>query len=167
MINMNRKNQFIQLWLIVGIVTGFAIIIFFSITYLNNSILCDIDCRTKNEISLILILLSLFGMFVGSLTYYFISEKYERKIVKIKKDASATYKFLDSDQKRILKNLIESKGRTTQSALVKNTKLSRVKISRCLNQLENKKIVEKTKNGMTNEIVLSADLKELFLQDIE
>ncbi len=162
---MAPKNKFIQLWLIISIITGFAVILFFSITYLNDSILCDVDCRIKNEVSLSLVLLSLFGMFIGSLTYYFISEKYEKRITKIKKDASATYKFLDADQKKILKNLVELKGKSTQSELVKSTGYSRVKVSRCLKQMEMRKIIEKTKNGMTNEVRLSPDLDDLFLQN--
>lgn len=161
---MAPKNKFIQLWLIISIITGFAVILFFSITYMNDSLLCDVDCRIKNEVSLSLVLLSLFGMFVGSLTYYFISERYEKRITQIKKDASATYKFLDADQKKILKNLVELKGKATQSELVKNTGYSRVKVSRCLKQMESRKIIEKTKNGMTNEVRLSPDLDDLFLQ---
>jgi len=162
---MKTKNKFIQLWLIIGIIAGFAAIVFFSITYLNNSLLCDVDCRIKNEVSLSLVLLSLVGMFAGSLTYYFISEKYEKQIDRMKKDISASYKFLDADQKKILKTLIELKGKTNQSVLAKKTGLSRVKISRQIKHMETKKIIEKTKNGMTNEIMLSEDLKELFLPE--
>lgn len=161
------SNKFVQLWLIVGIVTGFAVMLFFGITYLNDSVLCDVDCRVRNEVSLSLVLVSLFGMFVGSLTYYFISEKYEKKIVKIRKDASATYKFLDSEQRKILKCLVDANGRITQSELCRSTGLSRVRVSRCLAVFESKRIVEKTKNGMTNEIRLSDDLAELFLRKYE
>ena len=74
-----RKSKFFQLWLIIGMVAGFAAVIFFSITYLNETVLCSVDCRLRNEVSIILVLLSLVGMFIGSLTYYFISEKYEKK----------------------------------------------------------------------------------------
>lgn len=156
------KNKFIQLWLIIGIVTGFAAVLFFVITYLNNEVFCDMGCRVKNEVTIAIITLSLVGVFVGSLTYYFISEKYEKKIGKIHKDVSATYRFLDNEQREIIKNIVDEGGTITQSNLVKKTKLSRVKISRCLKHLKEKQIIGKSKEGMTNSVVLSKDFQELF-----
>ena len=75
---MNQK--IIKLWLIFGIIIGFVSVILFSLTYLNNNVLCDLQCREKNEVELVLIMLSLIGLFVGSLSYYFISEKYLKQI---------------------------------------------------------------------------------------
>ena len=158
-----KNNKFIQLWLILGIVAGFAGILFFTVTYLNQKVLCDLDCRIRNEVSLVLILLSLFGMFVGSLTYYFISEKYEKKIVKIHKDVSLTLNFLEGDEKIILKSILARQGKTTQSYLANDTKLSRVKISRSLKKLEQKNIIVKIPNGMTNIIELEKELKLLLI----
>ena len=158
-----KNNKFIQLWLILGIVAGFAGILFFTVTYLNQKVLCDLDCRIRNEVSLVLILLSLFGMFVGSLTYYFISEKYEKKIVKIHKDVSLTLNFLEGDEKIILKSILARQGKTTQSDLVNDTNLSRVKISRSLKKLEQKNILIKIPNGMTNIIELEKELKLLLI----
>ena len=138
-----KKNNFIKLWLIIGVIMGFAAIIFFSITYLNEKVLCSLDCKEQNEVSLILVLLSLFGVFVGSLTYYFISEKYEKKITKIHDNISLTLKFLDNNERLIVKSLINNNGNISQSKLSKDTGLSRVKISRVLKKLENKDIVFK------------------------
>jgi len=162
---MDKKNKFIQLWLIIGIIAGFVAVVFFIIRHLQDSVLCEIDCGQSRQVIFSLILVSLFGMFIGSLTFYFISDKYEKKIVKIKKDLSATYKFLDSDQRKILKSIIAAKGNTTQSEIVKTTGLSRVQISRCINQLISKEILSKSKEGMTNQITLSDDLKDVFLEE--
>lgn len=159
----NKKNKFLQLWLIIGIIAGFASVVFFSITYLNEKLLCDLSCRSRNEVTLILILISLFGMFVGSFTYYFISEKYEKKLIKIHKDASKTLNFLDPDLKLILNTLISNKGVLTQSKLGIKTGLSRVKLSRLLNTLETKNIIKKTNQGYTNKIELEKDYKDIFL----
>lgn len=161
--NALRKNKFIQLWLIVGICTGFASILFFTITYLNQKVLCDIDCRIKNEITLILVLLSLFGMFIGSLTYYFISEKYEKKLTKMHKDASLTLRFLEGDEKSILKSILERNGQTTQVRISRDTGISRVNVSRVLNRLVQKNIIKKIPNGMTNTIKIENELKKLLI----
>ena len=72
---MKIKNRFLELWLILGICSGFGTVIFFTIIYLNEKILCNLECRKKNELLFVMILLSLFGLFIGSLLYYFISEK--------------------------------------------------------------------------------------------
>ena len=159
-----KKNKFFQLWLIVGIMAGFAAVIFFSITYLNEKVLCDLNCRLKNEVSLVLVLLSLFGMFVGSLTYYFISEKYERKITKIQKDITRTLDFLEGEEKTIINSIINRKGQTTQSDIAKDTGLSRVKISRSIKKLEQKKIITKIPNGMTNNIEIEKELRKILIE---
>ncbi len=162
--NKIKKNKFIQLWLIIGIIAGFALIVFYSITYLNNKVLCDLDCRIQNETSLIVVLLSLFGMFIGSLTYYFISEKYEKKIVKIRRDAGVILKFLDKEEKLIINSLLKHKGKTTQSDISKDTNLSRVKIFRSLRKLENRGIIIKMPYGMTNIIEIEKELKDLLIE---
>jgi Zn-dependent protease with chaperone function len=159
-----KKNPFVKLWLVIGLIAGFSAIIFFALTYLNEKVFCDLGCRLQNEVSLILIFLSLFGVFIGSLTYYFISEKYEKKIVRISKDATVTLKFLDNDERVIVQSLVKSKGKTSQSLLVKNTKLSRVKVSRILSKLEQKDIVKKKPNGMTNYVFLKRELLDIFLK---
>jgi len=157
-----RNNRIIQLWLIIGIIAGFASILFFTVTYLNQKVLCDVDCEKRNEVSLVLVLLSLFAMFIGSLTYYFISEKYEKKIVKIHKDVSLTLRFLEGEERAIMNALITNNGELTQSEIAKKTGLSRVKISRILKSLEQRKIVTKTPKGMTNKVILDVELMSLF-----
>lgn len=159
-----RRNKFIQLWLIIGIIAGFAGVLVFSITYLNNKVLCDLDCRIQNEVSIAVVLLSLFGMFIGSLTYYFISEKYEKKITKIQKEVEITLRFLEGEEKCIINCIINKKGKITQSEIAKNSGLSRVKIFRALKRLEARDIIVKKPNGMTNIIELKEDLKKVFIE---
>ena len=162
--NIPKKNKFFQLWLIIGIIAGFLVVLFFTITYLNNNVLCDVDCRIQNGVSLALISMSLFGMFVGSLTYYFISEKYEKQITKIQKDATLTLKFLDGEEKAIVKSILDHEGKTTQSEIARDIGLSRVKIFRSLKKLEEKGTIIKKPNGMTNSIELEEKLKKILIE---
>ena len=159
---MNQK--LIKLWLILGIIIGFASIIFFSLNYLNHEVLCDLQCSGKSEVQIVLVMLSLIGLFVGSLTYYFISDKYIKEITKIQKDIRVVYNFLETDERLIIKSLVDAGGKLLQSKLVKETKLSRVKLSRELKKLEDKGIILKKKSGMTNSIELSLDIQNLFIQ---
>ncbi len=159
-----KRNKFFQLWLIIGLVMGLAAVLFFSITYLNNNVLCDVDCRVQNEVTIALILMSLFAMFVGSMTYYFISEKYEKQIIKIQKDVTSTLKFLNREEQMIVKSILNHKGKTTQSEITRDTGLSRVKIFRSLKKLEERKIITKRPNGMTNFIELEENLKKVLVE---
>ncbi|MBW2971101.1 hypothetical protein KY320_02990, partial [Candidatus Woesearchaeota archaeon] len=146
-----------------SIVAGFAAIIFFVITYLNRSVLCDLDCLLRNQVTYALIFAALAGAFVGSLTYYLISEKYEKRLGKIQSNSKASLKFLDPDQKALITELIKAGGTTTQNNLVQSTPLSRVKVSRVLKELEAKQVVKRSKKGMTKRVELPEDLKTIFI----
>jgi len=157
------RNNLVKLWFIIGIISGFAAVVFFLFTYLNEKVLCNIECREKNEVLLIFILLSLFGLFVGSMLYYFISEKYRKEIKKINKDAESTLVFLESDMRKVVESIVKRDGFATQSEITKDVKMSRVKVSRVVLKLEEKGIIKKVPNGMTNVISLNQKLKELFI----
>ena len=74
------------------------------------------------------------------------------------------YRLFDPDQKLIFQNILDNNGQITQSKLVKETKLSRVKISRSLKKLGEKGIIEKQKSGMTNKIKLTTEISKLFFE---
>lgn len=60
---------------------------------------------------------------------------------------------LDSEEKQIYE-ILKSNGSVYQSDLIKETGLSKVKISRVLDKLESKGIVDRKRRGMTNIVVL-------------
>ena len=124
------------------------------------------NCTHSQAVIVSLILVGLFGLFIGSLTYYFMSEKKEKEVTKahkeIHKGAIVTLNFLNPEEKKIMKAIIESKGQIFQSKLPKKTGLTRVAISRHVNTLERKQIIQKKQSGMTNIIVMESHLKELF-----
>jgi uncharacterized membrane protein len=161
------NNPFIRLWLIIGIVAGFAALIFFMTTYLRSTVLCDLDCARSNKVVLSLIVTALFGLFVGSITYYFVSEKKEKAITKahkeIHKGALLTLNYLDFEEKKIMYCIINNSGEILQSEIPKKTKLSRVAVSRNISSLVQKEIITKKESGMTNKIILNDDLKDLYL----
>jgi uncharacterized membrane protein len=163
---MIKSSRFFRLWLIIGIVAGFAGVVFFIITYLQKKILCEMSCTHSQAIVVSLILVALFGLFIGSLTYYFMSEKKEKEIIKVHKEvhkgAIITLNFLDTEEKKIMKAIIDRQGSILQSELVKKTDLTRVSISRNISSLVRKGVILKKASGMTNEIKLNNDLIELY-----
>jgi len=63
-------------------------------------------------------------------------------------------KTLKDDEQKIYKAILDSDGVINQSELVEKTGLSKAKISRCLDLLESKGLVERKRRGMGN-IVLA------------
>lgn len=61
---------------------------------------------------------------------------------------------LDAEEQKIIRLLEEKEGSTYQSDLIKETGHSKVKITRILDKLESKGILEKKRRGMTNIVVL-------------
>ena len=61
---------------------------------------------------------------------------------------------LNGDEKKIFVKIIDNKGTFLQSDLVKGTKFSKVKITRILDKLEGKGLVERRRRGMSNVIIL-------------
>ena len=67
-------------------------------------------------------------------------------------------KDISKDQKEVLKLIIKKNGKTYQSTLVKELTFSKVKVSRIVKELEEKKIIKKEKFGMTNTVTLTKKL---------
>lgn len=61
---------------------------------------------------------------------------------------------LTSDEKNVLLKIIESQGTIFQSDLVDKTKFTKVKVTRILDRLEGKRLIERKRRGMTNVIIL-------------
>ncbi|MFH0936113.1 MAG: MarR family transcriptional regulator [Candidatus Woesearchaeota archaeon] len=80
--------------------------------------------------------------------------------IKNKKIEKANYqdilKTLDSDEKKVLEKIIEHQGTIFQSDLVEKTQINKVKITRILDRLEGKGLIERKRRGMTNVIVLKS-----------
>ena len=80
-------------------------------------------------------------------------EKIEQGRIK-KENYEKVLKTLNEDQRKVLEKIIEEEGTIFQSDLVEKTKLSKVKVSRILDKLEGKGIVERKRHGMSNVVIL-------------
>jgi uncharacterized membrane protein len=61
---------------------------------------------------------------------------------------------LSSDERIVLENVIEAEGAIFQSELIEKTKFSKAKVTRILDKLEGKGLVERRRRGMSNVIIL-------------
>jgi len=78
----------------------------------------------------------------------------KQKIHVEKKRKPIDYSKLDKDEKIIAKVVEEADGTIFQSDLVEKSKFSKVKVSRILDKLEGRQIIERKRRGMTNVVVL-------------
>ena len=118
------------------------------------------------------------------LSYYFISRRLEKKLEKnievlfklIKKqnnsvnsktkiengDTNLILRFLNPNERKVVEKLIENKGKVFQSEITRMQGMTKLKTHRAVKELEFKGIIKIQKDGMTNKITLSDDVKELF-----
>jgi len=61
---------------------------------------------------------------------------------------------LDDEERNLMNIILREDGSIFQSSLVNETKLSKVKITRILDRLEGKQLIERKRRGMSNVILL-------------
>jgi len=107
-----------------------------------------------------------FVILVGIFLIFFAKEEKitETKIVKIKEQikpkevTKENYKKVMSDladdEKIVLEKIIEAEGTMFQSDLVEKSGFTKVKVTRILDKLEGKAVIERKRRGMTNVVIL-------------
>ncbi len=93
---------------------------------------------------------------------FLILSKEEKEIIVKKVRAEAkeakkraiNYNILDKEEKIIIKALEKAEGTLFQSDLVEQTSFDKVKVTRVLDRLEGKQIIERKRRGMTNVVIL-------------
>ena len=78
----------------------------------------------------------------------------KHKIEVERKRKPIDYSKLDKDEKIVVKVIENADGTIFQSDLVEKSKFSKVKISRILDKLEGRQLIERKRRGMTNVVVL-------------
>ncbi len=109
----------------------------------------------QTNISLVLML------FVGLIGLYFVFFSKEDKIREhikpkkiIKEDYKEVMKELNDDEKLLFDKILDAEGTIFQSDLVDKSKLTKVKVTRMLDRLEGKGLIERKRRGMTNIVIL-------------
>jgi uncharacterized membrane protein len=154
---MNNRNVG---FLIVGIslLVGFIIYIF-------NKTLKDIvgdtcthgaSCPMYGTISFqtsISVGIMVFIVLIGLYLVFFGDKKKEVKIEK--KDYKEIMKDFDEDYKKVFDEIVKEES-IFQSELVERTELNKVKVTRILDKLEGKGLIERKRRGMTNVVILKS-----------
>ena len=80
-----------------------------------------------------------------------------------KKKYDAVLKKLNSDERLVFEKIVKENGSVFQAELVEKTSLSKVKITRILDSLEGKNLVERKRRGMTNIVILKWNWFQLVI----
>ncbi|MFP4403391.1 MAG: helix-turn-helix transcriptional regulator [Nanoarchaeota archaeon] len=145
-----------------AILMAFIFLVSFISYYIKENILIEDGCGCSVSMPLIIISLSTLGVFVGSITFFFLNKLMIKEKKEIKQNIMKTLDFFDKDEKKILIEIIKNKGNISQSLLVKNSNLDKVKVFRILSKLEEKNFIKKEKNGISNKIILDENIYEIY-----
>jgi uncharacterized membrane protein len=144
---------------------------FLGIIYLYNNLINDLAAKSCTDVlgekcphakvSEIQTYIIFFLLFLLILLIFWIGKIYLEKSKKqeitdfIKKDVKKIdFSKLDDDEKKVFSIINENNGSVFQSELVKKTSYTKVKISRILDRLEQKGLIERKRRGMTNLVVI-------------
>ncbi|MBM3200728.1 MarR family transcriptional regulator [Candidatus Woesearchaeota archaeon] len=125
----------------------------------------SIDFQTKISLGVMA-----FVFAIGLYLIFFGKEEkiVERVITKVKKVGAVEQKKvtkeayhkiiagLSQDEKTVFEKVIESEGSIFQSDLVDKTSFPKVKVTRVLDRLEGKGLIERKRRGMTNVVILKS-----------
>ena len=124
---------------------------------------CPLEKESNQQLVINLVILGII-VIIGLYLIFFSQE--ERIITKIKKVKERTgsrlpkpnyeqvLRELNGEERNILSEVIDSDGSAFQSDIVKKTGLSKVAVTRILDRLEGKGLIERRRRGMTNIIIL-------------
>lgn len=152
-------------YLIIGLALVIGVIVFL----FNNALttIVDTSCshgptcpmygtiRTQTYVggALIALIIAIGLFFIFSKEETRIITKTKRVIVEEKRKP-IDYSKLDAEEKNLIKNLEDAKGTMFQSDLVEKSGFDKVKVTRILDRLEGKQIIERKRRGMTNIVIL-------------
>jgi len=155
------------------LIVGIALVIGFIIYIFNNALTTIVATECSHGLSCPMwgtigfetnVALGLMIIVIGIGLYLIFFSKDEIVIkriterVNIKRPTKETYgnvlKTLQGDERLVLEKVIEAEGSIFQSELVDRTGLGKVKISRILDKLEGKGLIETKTRGITNVVLL-------------
>jgi len=138
-----------------------------------------IDVMTKDEIRLnveaqhefnesfslfqVIPVIAFVGLLIGLIEYYLIYGQITQQERSQKKNAKILLRFLTSPERKIIKHLVENRGRSNQFNLSHLQGMNKFKTHRLINSLEEKDIIIKEKIGKINRIILKRDIYDLLI----
>ena len=117
----------------------------------------DFQTNVSLGIMVFILIIGLYLVFFGK-EEKIITKFKARPQIESKKVTKESYqniiKSLDREEKAVFEKIIDSQGTVFQADLVEKTKFNKVKVTRILDRLEGRDLIERRRRGMTNVIIL-------------
>jgi hypothetical protein len=151
-------------WILVGI----SVALFITLTLMVNEILelqalphqsCPLPaniCPFKTNVPIPAVVAYIIDLAIGALGAFLIltKEKIERMTSESQQKWKKVVKSLEGEERHVYELIGSSGGMLFQNELVEKSRMNKVKVSRILDRLETKGLVERRRRGMANIIVL-------------
>jgi len=154
-----KKNEII---LVIGAVSFVALVICLSMLLKNKLAPETCGCPNVIQENFVYIFIFLASIFIGCFVYYLLSLKITIQQNVINKNIKMVMDFLDDDERKVLKEIINQKGQTFQSELTR--KFGKLKAHRIIRRLQQKNIITILNIGKTNEIKIKPELKKELIK---
>lgn len=105
---------------------------------------------------------SFFGLVIGALIYYLLSEDIEKKDHLIKYNTGVVLQLLGPEERKIIKKIVDEGGKLHQSEITYMEGYTKVKAHRIIDALAQKGIVQKEKLGKMRLIRMNREFYELL-----
>ena len=148
--------------LIISSISFILLIVFLSLLLGEHFQTQSCGCPKMVSQNFIILFIILSVIFIGGLVYYLLSLQIEKKENIINKNMEVLYSILDKDEQNLLDFLIRNNGTINQNDLSK--KIGKLKSHRIIRKLEQKKIINITKQGKNNLIKLNRELKQELIK---
>lgn len=124
------------------------------------------ECPHEEQVELLTVLIPILasiGVGIGAGTYYFMSSKIEEKEKSLKKNTDILLKFLNPDERKLVNQLIEGKGKVLQAEITRLPGMTKVKSHRVIQKLIDRGVIESEQLGKTRIVRFSKEIKEGLL----
>lgn len=164
----NQKTLF-GIIVLAGIVTALVVLPAYLKENVPNVCTIDGECQHEkalNDIITFTPVIMLAGIILGSLGFYFFYErkKPEVQVIDNTKKVLDLVDVLDESEAKVLRKIINEKGRVLQAEISRLDGVGKVKAHRVTERLEKRGIIEIEGAGKTNIVKLSEKYRKLFLE---
>lgn len=166
---MELKIDFSNKKTIAGLIILFCIIAlaFYlpSIISLTNPDVCIVDgiCQHEMQVNFLTQLIPaaiLGGIIIGAAVFFFMTSKLESTQKGMQQVSGVLLKFLNNDERAIVKKILENDGKVFQSEISRIEGIGKLKSHRVLQRLLDRRVIEIEKHGKTNIVRFAKEIKE-------
>ncbi|MEM0230805.1 MAG: hypothetical protein QXW00_03175 [Candidatus Woesearchaeota archaeon] len=156
--NNELTNFLIAIALLMAFIFGVSFFIYYAKEHYSPACGCNVP------LPLMILILSSLGVFIGAVCYYLFLKSFLVKEEVIHSNVEKTLDFLEPEERKIIKALIDGSGRCAQNTLKKITGIDAVRLHRRIVSLESRGIIKRERNGMTKIVILEEPFSKIFIK---